>query len=338
MVDFSKLKKLSGKKSLDKLADRMKKMNAKFDGGTDNRFWKPTTDKAGTGSAIIRFLPSPDLDPDDEESLLNLVRTFDHGFKGPNGWYIEKSRTTLKPPHDRDPLAEYNKKLWNSGSEDDKETARKQKRKLSYISNIYVISDPANPETEGKVFLYRYGKKIFDKINSQMNPEFADEVKINPFDMFEGANFKLKIRKNQANMPDYEKSEFTDACPLFDDEDEIEAVFKQTYSLLEFIDPVNFKTYDELKARLNLVLGLDEDGDESVTTKKVKASKKPTAVVEEDDEEDEVVEETDEVEEEEEPAPKRKAIAAKKADTPPWDDDGDEEMEWLQNLAKKGKK
>ena len=178
---------------------------------------------------------------------------WDHGFQGPGGWYIEKSLTTLG---EKDPVSEYNSQLWNSGIEANKELVRKQKRRLSFISNIYVVKDPAHPENEGKVFLYKYGKKIWDKIELAMNPEFEDEQKINPFDLWTGANFKLKIRKVEGYR-NYDKSEFEAAAPLFDDDDAMEAVWKQEHGLAEFVDPKNFKSYDELKARLHKALGLD---------------------------------------------------------------------------------
>jgi hypothetical protein len=195
---------------------------------------------------VIRFLPAPG----DED--VPFVRLFSHGFKGPTGsWYIENSLTTIGK---QDPVGELNSQLWNSGIESDKEIARAQKRKLAYISNVYVITDQLNPENEGKVFLFKYGKKIFDKLNEVMNPQFADETPMNPFDLWEGANFKLKIR-NVEGYRNYDKSEFASAGPLSNDDEEMEKIWKQCNSLQELISPSQFKSYEELKAKLNKVLG-----------------------------------------------------------------------------------
>jgi hypothetical protein len=176
---------------------------------------------------------------------------YSHAFQGPGGWYIENSLTTLGQ---KDPVSEYNRELWNSGSENDKETVRKQKRKLNYYSNIYVVKDPANPQNEGKVFLFKFGKKIFDKITAAMQPEFEDETPINPFDFWGGANFKLKIKK-VAGYWNYDSSEFDRPSPLLDDDDALEAVWKQEYSLSELLAPDQFKSYEDLKKRLDYVLG-----------------------------------------------------------------------------------
>lgn len=249
MVDFSQLKKMSGKSSLDKLTSELSKLNEKSDSKKDDRFWYPNVDKAGNGYAVIRFLPPPSGED------MPFVRIFEHGFQGPTGsWYIENSLTTLGK---QDPVSEYNSQLWNSGIDSDKEVARKQKRKLGFISNVYVITDQQNPENEGKVFLFKYGKKIFDKLNEAMNPEFADEDAMNPFDFWEGANFKLKIR-NVEGYRNYDKSEFAKPSPLFEDDDEMEVLWKKQNSLQEFIDAKNFKSYDDLKTKLNRVLGLDK--------------------------------------------------------------------------------
>jgi hypothetical protein len=183
-----------------------------------------------------------------------FVRMWSHGFQGPGGWYIENSLSTIGKP---DPVGEMNTKLWNSGIDSDKETVRKQKRQLSFYSNIYVVKDPANPENEGKVFLFKYGKKIFDKINDMMNPQFEDEKPVNPFDLWTGADFKLKIRKVEGYR-NYDKSEFSDPAPLLDDDEALERIWQSQYSLAEIIDPKNFKTYDELKARFNKVIGVGE--------------------------------------------------------------------------------
>ena len=212
----------------------------------DDRFWKPEVDKAGNGSAIIRFLP-PSAGED-----LPYVRLFSHGFQGPGGWYIENSLTTIG---EKDPCGDLNSQLWNNGTDAGKQQARDQKRRLNYISNIYVVKDPARPEREGNVYLYKYGKKIFDKINDQMHPEFDDETPVNPFDFWEGANFRLKIRKFEG-YPNYDKSEFESPSSLEDDE-EMEKIWKSQYSLSDFLDPKNFKSYDELKTKLNRVLALN---------------------------------------------------------------------------------
>jgi hypothetical protein len=225
--------------------------NAEAGSKDDTRFWQPEVDKAGNGMAIIRFLPAPAADGDD---ALPWVRVFNHGFQGPGGWYIENSLTTL---NQKDPVSEYNSILWNSGIEANKEIARKQKRRLTYISNILVVSDPKNPENEGQIKLYKFGKKIFDKISEAMNPEFADETPLNPFDFWEGANFKIKIRQVEGYR-NYDKSEFDSITPVLDgDDDKLEALWKKEYSLKEFLDPKQFKSYDTLKAKLDKVLGLD---------------------------------------------------------------------------------
>lgn len=250
-MDFSKLKSMSGKKSLENLTAEVNKLSNQDSGkkASDSRFWAPTVDKAGNGYSVIRFLP-----PTGDEDV-PFVRTYDHAFQGPTGlWYIENSLTTIGQT---DPLSVLNGKLWNTGNEADKETARKQKRRLHFISNIYVIQDQAKPENNGKVFLFKYGKKIFEKLNEAMNPQFEDEMPVNPFDLWEGANFKLKIR-NLDGYRNYDKSEFETPKPLFDSDDEMEKVWKQQYSLKEFLDPSNFKTYDALKERLDRVLNVQE--------------------------------------------------------------------------------
>ena len=212
----------------------------------DDRVWKPTVDKAGNGYAVVRFLPGA-------EDSLPFVRYWDHGFKGPTGqWYIENSLTSIGQP---DPVGELNSRLWNSGIESDKDRARTQKRRLHYVTNIYVVSDPSAPQNEGKVFLYKFGKKIFDKIFDQMNPAFADETPIDPFDMWEGADFKLKIR-NVEGYRNYDKSEFGSAAALLNaDEAQLEEVYGKLHDLLEFTNPKNYKSYDDLKSKLMRVLG-----------------------------------------------------------------------------------
>jgi len=246
-TDFASLKR-SRQTFTDKLNQEMGKLNKTVVGeSADDRFWVPDVDKAGNGYAVVRFLPAPAGED------VPFVRLWDHGFKGPGGWYIEKSLTTLGK---EDPVSELNSKLWNSGVESDKQIARDQKRRLYFISNIYVVSDPAHPENNGKVRLYRYGKKIFDKINDIMNPTFQDEKPINPFDLWEGATFKIKIR-NVEGYRNYDKSEFDKPAPLLDDDEALEKIWKTEYSLQEFLDPKNFKPYEELKAKLNRTLGLD---------------------------------------------------------------------------------
>ena len=214
---------------------------------SDDAMWKPELDKTGNGYAVVRFLPTP------EGEEMPWVSYFDHGFQGPGGWYIEKSLTTLNK---KDPVSEYNTQLWNTGIEANKEQARKQKRRLHYVSNVFVVSDPKNPDNEGKVFKYRYGKKIFEMLKEAISPAFEDEAAINPFDLREsGANFKIKIRKVDGYW-NYDKSEFESTAPLFDDENQLNDINNQIHSLQEIIAPSEFKTYDELKEKLDRVLGL----------------------------------------------------------------------------------
>ena len=214
-------------------------------GNADDRIWKLDVDKGGNGYAVIRFLPAP------EGEDLPFVKLYSHAFQGPGGWFIENSLTTLGQ---KDPVSEYNSLLWNNGTDAGKETARKQKRKLTYVSNIYVVKDPANPDNEGKVFLYKYGKKIFDKLTAAMQPEFEDEEAIDPFDFWQGANFKLKA-KNVAGYRNYDSSEFAAQSSLLDDDDAMESLWKKQFSLSEIVAADQFKTYDELKTRLDYVLG-----------------------------------------------------------------------------------
>ena len=258
MVTFADLKK-STKNDFEKLTQELNKINTPNDRSNDDRFWQPTVDKADNGYAVIRFLPAP---PNED---LPFIRIWNHGFQGPTGWYIENSLTTIGLP---DPLGELNSSLWNSGLESDKEIARKQKRRLSYISNIYVVKDPGNPDNEGKVFLYKYGKKIFDKLNDLMNPQFEDEAPVNPFDLWLGANFKLKIR-NVEGYRNYDKSEFDSPAPLSNDDEELEKIWNQEHSLQEFLDKKNFKSYEELTRRLDKVLGIDSTSSTKATSKKV---------------------------------------------------------------------
>ena len=241
------LETLKKSSSLDKLLNAVKEDSAPQDKKSykDDRLWKPVLDKSGNGYAVIRFLPAV------EGEDLPWAKIWSHAFQGPTGqWYIENSLTTISH---KDPVSEHNTRLWNTGLESDKELARKQKRKLQYFSNIYVVSDAKHPENEGKVFLYRYGKKIFDKVMEAMQPEFEDEKAINPFDFWQGANFKLKVRKVDGFW-NYDKSEFDAVSPLLKDDDAIEEIWKRQYPLAEHTAATNFKSYDELKTRLDTVL------------------------------------------------------------------------------------
>ena len=245
-MSFANLKRESG--NLDKLTKAIEALNTTSEGSSSKEnFWKPEIDKAGNGYAVIRFLPAPPA----EEDGLPWVKLFNHGFQGPGGWLIDNCLTTK---NEKCPVCEHNSTLWNSGIEANKEVARKQKRKLSYIANIYIVEDSKHPENEGKVFLFKFGKKIFDKISEAMNPQFEDEKAVNPFDLWKGANFKLKIRKVEGYQ-NYDKSEFETAAPLLDDDTELEKVWKSEYSLKEYLSDGEFKSYDELKDRLTKVLG-----------------------------------------------------------------------------------
>ena len=245
-MSFADLKKQSRLGNLTaKLVKEVDKMN-KGNSMGDDRLWKIERDKSGNGYAVIRFLPAPE----GEENP--YVQVWSHAFQGPGGWYIENSLTTLGQ---KDPLGELNTQMWATGNRSDQETVRKRKRKLSYYSNIYVVKDPANPQNEGKVMLFKYGKKIFEKISSALKPEFEDESPMDAFDLWTGGNFKLKVRMADG-YPNYDKSEFEPSGVLenYDDED-LERIWKKCYSLQEFISPDNFKSYDQLKARLDAVLG-----------------------------------------------------------------------------------
>ena len=247
-INFEAMKQ-NRKSNFDKLTSELNKLNSnqvsQDNPGNDDRYWKPDVDKAGNGYAIIRFLPAPAGED------VPFVRIWDHGFQGPGGWYIEKSLTTFQKP---DPVSEMNTKLWNSGIESNKEIVRKQKRRLSFYSNILVVKDPTRPENEGKVFLFKYGKKIFDKINEAMHPQFADEKAVNPFDFWDGANFKLKIRQVEGYR-NYDKSEFDSSTPISSDDDQIKKIWESQHSLQELLDLKHFKSYDELKMRLEKALG-----------------------------------------------------------------------------------
>ena len=251
MSSFANLKR--GRNDLAKLTKAIEATTQTAESGSkeDTRFWQPEVDKAGNGMAVIRFLPAPAADGDD---ALPWVRVFSHGFQGPGGWFIDNCLTTL---NEKCPVCEHNNTLWNSGIEANKDIARKQKRKLSYIANILVVSDPANKENEGQVRLFKFGKKIFDKITEAMNPEFEDEKAVNPFDLWEGANFKLKIR-NVEGYRNYDKSEFAEVSALFGGEDsKLEELWKSEYGLKEFAEKKQFKSYEQLKTRLDKVLGFD---------------------------------------------------------------------------------
>ena len=280
------LETLKKSSSLDKLLNAVKEDSAPQDKKSykDDRLWKPELDKSGNGYAVIRFLPAV------EGEDLPWAHVWSHAFQGPTGqWYIENSLTTISH---KDPVSEHNTRLWNTGLESDKELARKQKRKLQYFSNIYVVSDAKHPENEGKVFLYRYGKKIFDKVMEAMQPAFEDEKAINPFDFWQGANFKLKIRKVDGYW-NYDKSEFDAPSPLLKDDDKIEEIWKSEYPLAEHTAATNFKSYDELKTRLDAVLSgtvsvgnvTDELKDEPFAAPKVD-TKPVEAPSSKDDEED----------------------------------------------------
>ena len=244
-MSFKDLKKQSSLGSLtQKLVKEVEKMNT-TGGGADERLWKPEVDKTGNGYAVLRFLPAP------EGEEIPWVKLYSHAFQGPGGWYIENSLTTVGK---KDPVSDHNRELWNSGNELDKDVVRKQKRKLSYYANIYVVKDPANPQNEGGVFLYKFGKKIFDKIMEAMQPEFEDEDAINPFDFWQGANFKLKIKKKDGYW-NYDSSEFDSVSPLLEDDDALEALWKKQYSLAAVTAPDQFKSYEDLEKRLKYVLG-----------------------------------------------------------------------------------
>ena len=306
-LSFAEMKK-SRQNTLESLTKELTKLQTPNGGADDDaRFWKPTVDKAGNGMATIRFLP-PIAGED-----MPFVRMFSHGFKGPTGlWYIENCLSTLNKP---DPVSEYNTQLWNSTT-DDASPARKQvrdqKRKLNFISNIYVVKDSANPANEGKVWLFQYGKKIFDKLNEAMNPpkEFDDEKAMNPFDLWEGANFKLKIRQVEGYR-NYDKSEFEAPSPLSSDDDVMEAVWKSEYGLQELVGPDKFKSYDELKAKFVRVLGLD--GNPAAARHKTAENNSYDTSVED--------------------APRQRVASAPKIESSAFADDDDESMEFFKNLA-----
>ena len=269
-MSYADLKQKAG--NFEKLQAELEKVNNPVTSFADDRFWKPELDKSGNGYAIIRFLPQPGGED------LPWCKIWSHAFNGPGGWYIENSLTTIQK---KDPVSEYNTELWNSGVEANKDIARKQKRILKYYSNVLIVSDPKHPENEGKIFLYRFGKKIFDKVSEVMNPQFEDESPTNPFDFWEGANFKLKVRKVDGFW-NYDKSEFEGSSAVLDGDDaKLEEVYGKLYSLTQFLTEENFKSYDELKEKFNrVVTGSSVTG----TVEKFTAQKKPveTAPVVED--------------------------------------------------------
>ena len=263
-MSFAAMKK-NRQSQIDKLSGELSKLNQSTP-RDDDGFWKPEVDRSGNGSAIIRFLPAPNGED------VPFVRIWDHGFQGPGGWFIEKSLTTLG---EKCPVSEYNSMLWNSGTEADKTFVRqKTKRRLSFVSNIYVVKDPSNPDNEGQVFLYKYGKKIFDKLQDQMTPEFDDETPVNPFDLWDGANFRLKIRKVEGYR-NYDKSEFDSPAALLDDDEKLEEVWNSEKSLSDLVDPKHFKSYDELKSKLYRVLALDGGGTANTVTADELSEPKP---------------------------------------------------------------
>ena len=268
-MSFAALKKQSKAGSLtERLMKKVEKLNEKGGSNTDERLWKPAVDKAGNGFAIIRFLPAH------ANAELPWTQVWSHAFQGPGGWYIENSLTTTGG---KDPVSDYNRTLWNSGNDADKDTVRKQKRKLSYYSNVYVVRDPLHPENEGRVFLFKYGKKIFDKVLEAMQPEFDDETPINPFDFWQGANFKLKIVKKDGFW-NYDKSEFDKVAPLLDDDDALEALWKKEYSLSAITAPDQFKSYEDLERRLKTVLGQKPVQSPRLDEEVVAESEEPVAV------------------------------------------------------------
>jgi hypothetical protein len=296
MPSFAELKK-NRSTQFDKLNSQLQKL-AGAKGGSDDKIWKPTTDKAGVGYAVIRFLPAP------ANEEYPFVKVLDHGFQGPGGWYIEKSLRTLDLP---DPCGEYNSKLWNSGIEANKDLARKQKLRKNFYANIYVVQDKGNPSNEGKVFLYKFGPKIMEKLKEAMNPQFETDVRVNPFDLWEGADFRLKIRQGDGGWPNYDKSEFAPPASMVGpngeklSDDEMEEICNQCHSLQALLDPSTFKTYEELQARLNRALGVtstetvpsdDEDSIDFSTPTKIKETapaklkESPPALEDEDDDDD----------------------------------------------------
>jgi hypothetical protein len=305
MTNFASLKKSSA--DIGRLSKEIEKINAPqgSDREEDNRYWKLERDKAGNGMAVIRFLPAPAVDGDDS---LPWVRYFDHGFKGPSGkWYIENSLTSIGQ---KDPVSEFNAQLWNASSDENswqRKQAREQKRRLHYVTNIYVVKDPANSSNEGKVFLYKFGKKIFDKLTAAMNPEYEGDKPLNPFDFWNGANFKLRSRM-VAGYVNYDTSSFDNPGALLDDDAELEKIWKSEHSLKEVLDPKNYKSYGELKRRLEDVLGSQLGSADPVKDQITDSvTQKPNF----------------------EAAKQRKSVE----DTPPWTDSDDGDLDYFKSLA-----
>lgn len=281
MSSFANLKRESG--NLDKLSKALESLKSSDSSDKSDNYWKPEVDKSGNGMATIRFLPSPPADGDDG---LPWVKFFSHGFQGTGGWLIDECLTTLNQSC---PICESNSVLWNSGIEANKDVVRKRKRKLNYVANVYIVSDPKHPENEGQVKLFKFGAKIFDKITEAMNPEFDDEEAINPFDLWKGANFKMKIRKVEGYQ-NYDRSEFESPGPLFEDDSKLEKIWNSEFSLKALVDPSQFKTYDQLKNRLDKVLGNAPSAPSSTVTaspmqslsEKVKSEPRPFVEVEPD--------------------------------------------------------
>lgn len=324
-MTFANLKNQSKLGSLtEKLVKEVEKMNTSS-GNSDDRFWKPTLGKEGVGSAVIRFLPAP------EGEDLPWAKLYTHAFQGVNGWYIENSLTTI---NQKDPVSDYNRALVMANSSDGKldscpkkiqDTVRNQKRKLSYYANIYVVKDPANPENDGKVFLFKFGKKIFDKILSVMQPEFEDETPINPFDFWQGANFKMKIMKKDGYW-NYDRSEFDSLRPLLDDDDALEAIWKKEYSLTAVTAPDQFKTYEDLEKRMNFVLGLNQKSSPTQSRQVMEQESELESYSESSNSEDRIMRDLEQ------------SYSRAKASTPSTtetddDDEADEALQYFQRLA-----
>lgn len=288
-TSFAALKK-SSKSSLRDLVTAAEKVTARDELNTNENIWKPEVDKAGNGYSVIRFLPAA---PGEE---LPWVKVYNHGFQGPGGWWIDECRTTIG---EKCPVCEHNSMLWNSGVESNKDIVRKQKRRLNYYSNVLVVSDKANPQNEGRVFLYRYGAKIFEKMQNAMQPQFEDEDPMNPFDFWEGANFKLKIRRYEGYQ-NYDLSEFDKSSAVSDDDAKIEEIWNSQHPLSKFLDVSEFKSYEEQKTRLNRVLGLDGGPELSEVA----------------------------------PAPQPRVAAAKEEDSVPWSNDDEEDDDSLSFFKK----
>jgi hypothetical protein len=260
------------KDNLDSLTKKLDAVTNNSKSYEDDRIWKLERDKAGNGYAVLRFLDAP------KGEASPYIQVWHHGFQGPGGWYIENSLTTLNK---KDPVSEANTRLWNSGVESDKDIARQRKRKLNYYSNVLVVEDPTNPQNNGKVMLFKYGKRIFDKVYDCLNPEFKDEAKINPFDFYDGVNFKMKVRMVEGYV-NYDKSEFeSSAKPIADTDEEIENIWDKCYSLQDFLGPDNFKSYDELEAKFFKVLGDTVDRTSTVEDDVAEAIEYPSATKEE---------------------------------------------------------